>query len=306
MERDEMIMVSTQACVLPLTNGFCEFGVQLYNYQTRPDDPSLAVIVSSSQGTSTAAITTSRQVLYFNKNGRAHPFEARRLEEDRKERNVDNLPKLQLTDDEKERNVLVVFHVPLKQRMCSRVLNGFDNGFENGFVAGSDDDLEYGCADCDDDEVGASNADQPIAYQYQSFDCSESKTSYRGFDAAVLRVSQKDDGVFLSLKPDVKYVRDERFPIRCVVQTYAGTDTADVNDETIRYITQRLAKAYESSSAKGSHVVDDNNSRITAPHTGPTPPHLDMTNVCVPLTQSTPSAYTIPTISDDEKMLSCM
>lgn len=239
LPRDEKIMVSTQACVLPLTDGFCKFGVNLYNYQTRSDDPSLAVIVSSSQGSSCAAITTSNQTLYFNDKGRARPFEARRLEDDRKERKVDSLPKLQLTDEEKERNILMVFHIPLKQtKPRSERSFGFSDGCQ----------LESACYVVTNNSAKKKSA---------------AAVSSRGFDAAVLRVSSEDAGEFPVLKE--RYVRDDRFPIRCVIQTYAGTDTTTVNDETINYIVSRLSALYQTG-PQGSHVVDTGDKdRVTAP-----------------------------------------
>lgn len=234
LERDEKIMLSTQACILPLKKGFCQFGVQLFNYQTQSDDPTLAVIVSSSQGCSTSPITKRKQTLYFNKGGRSHPFEAKRLEEDRKERGVSNVPKFNLTQEEKDRNVLVVFHVPLKPQIV-RPQYGFGGGEEG---------LE-GC---------------------MMESCMSSEPVYRslGFDAAVLHISRKDMGEFPSLKPNVKYVRDDRFPIRAVVQYYCGTDSKKVDQTMVEYIVKTLSASY---TVTGSHVTGSGPSdRITTPN----------------------------------------
>lgn len=234
LPRDEKIMVSTQACVLPIKEGFCKFGLSLYNYQTREDDPSLAVIVSSAQGTSTAPVTKqSGQTLYFNQNGRSHAFEARRLEDDRRERKVENLAKLDLTAEEKQRNVLMVFHVPLKYKERPRPLYALSaNGLES-------------CA-------------------YSAAAACPARS--RGFDAAVLRVSSQDEGEFHGLNPGVTYERDDRFPIRCVIQNYAATDSTDVDDTVINYIVGRLSTVYSRAAAQGSHVVGTGDQgRVTAP-----------------------------------------
>jgi len=253
--RDEKIMVSTQACVLPLKDGVVQFGLDLYNYQTRPNDPSLAVIVSSAQGTSTAPITKqSQQTLFFNQNGRSHAFEARRLEDDRRERKVEGRAKLDLTAEEKQRNMLLVFHVPLKQKKVIRERGGY----ANACCAPSCNSYE----ECDDSY-------DPLCVAAA---CAMPQSS-RGFDAAVLRVSSQDQGAFPGLKPGVTYERDDRFPIRCVIQNYAATDATTVDDAIVDYIVGRLSTVYSRASAQGSHVVGTGDQgRLTAPQQVPGDP----------------------------------
>jgi hypothetical protein len=230
--RDESILVSTQTCILPLTNGFCNFGVKLFNNQTREDDPSLAVIVSSAQGTSTVPITTQDQTLYFNRNGKAHPFEACRLEQDRLERKVDAMSNLELTIEEKQRNVLLMFHVPLKQKSPRPFVPLY-----------------------------------PKPDQLLAAACSSTNSSgwARGFDAAMLRVGATDAGAFPSLDPNEVYERDERFPIRCVIQNYAVTDVPELSNEVLEYVCSRLKAPLEVATAHGSLVVaTGDRERITA------------------------------------------
>lgn len=249
-DRDAQIMVSTQCCVLPVTDGSCKFGIDLYNYQTREDDPSLAVIVSSSEGTSTAPITKrSGQTLFYNKNGRSHAFEAKRLEDDRRERKVQDLPKLELTEEEKQRNVLLVFHVPLKQKERPRTRGGY---FGDGCA-------EMEC--CNESLTCSYNAAAACAMPL-----GKGVTRGRGFDAAVLKVSDKDEGEFPGLKDGVTYERDDRFPIRCVIQNYAATDSTEVDDTIIDYVVKRLSTVYTRATAQGSHVVGTGDQgRVTAP-----------------------------------------
>lgn len=244
-ERDEKgILTSTQACVVPMTDGACKFGVNLFNYQTREDDPTLAVIVASAQGTSVAPITKYNQTLYFNQNGRAHAFEARRLEDDRKERKVENLKKFELTSEEKQRNVLLCFHVPLKRQKPVVDRSAY---FGSSAAAACGVQLSEECDGCADFEYVSTNSVQK---------CSRGAVRSRGLDAAVLRVSKDDEGEFVGLKPGVKYERDTRFPIRCVVQQYAASDTADVDDETVEYIVKRLSTPYTADRTQGSLVLD--------------------------------------------------
>lgn len=236
-EKDQNIMVSTQTCLLPLEDGHCKFGVKLYNYQTSLGHSTLAVIVSSAQGTSTAPIHDDNQVLYFNSNGTARPFEARRLEEDRKERGVSNLPKLKLTDAEMDRNVLLVFHVPLEP----------DPARVSMLYVDCEAEEEEECEEEEEDSM---------------------ESAPRGFDAAVLRVSAEDKGPFPTFDPSKKYKRDPRYPIRLVLQNYAGTDTAELSEETLDYVVSRLQNPYKESVAQGSHVTGSGDAnRTTVPDT---------------------------------------
>jgi hypothetical protein len=114
LERDEHILCSSQACVLPLHENEVEFNVRLFNYQTRSTDPAVLVIVASSQGTSCQVVTDRNQKLYFNKSNKAANYLAKRLTQDRKERSV--ALEGAMTEDEKDRNVLFVYQIPLKQK----------------------------------------------------------------------------------------------------------------------------------------------------------------------------------------------
>jgi hypothetical protein len=244
LPRDEKILVSTQTCVLPSA---CKFGVALFNYQTRAADPSLAVIAASAQGTSVAAITKSNQEVMFNDNGRAKLWEVKRLEDDRKERGVAGLPRLELTTEEKMRNVLFVFHVPLRQKKTpSREVLCYS--------AAAACSMNNECCDGDDGSLGV------MAFQSKS----------RGFDAAVLAVSSEDLGEFPKLPSGL--VRDDRFPVRCVIQNYAISDTDELTADDLDYIVSRLKTVYRQMTEKGSLVVGANTpNRVTEPALPPTP-----------------------------------
>lgn len=262
LPRDEKLLVSTQACFLPLQDGFCKFGVKIHNYQTSSDDPTLACIVASAQGVSCAPITEYNQTLYFNRNGRAHPFEARRLEEDRKERKVQDAKALELTSEEKQRNMLLIFHVPLKKQKVPP--RGEYHGFINTAAYDDDgDDVELGfqSASLDSDGVGALLS-------------ASSKPVFRGFDAAVLRVADEDRGAFPTFNANQKYVRDPDLPIRCTVQYYVGVDSATgIDIKAVNYVSDCLGRVsfLPGCSAQGSLVVDDPATiaaRVTAPTGG--------------------------------------
>jgi len=109
--RDTHILTYAQACVLPLKDGKVEFAVKLYNYQSRTT-PAVLVIIVSSQGTSAHYVLGRDNTLDFNKNGLKAKFLAERLRDDRAKRGVPlDGP---MTDDEKIRNALMIFQIPLK------------------------------------------------------------------------------------------------------------------------------------------------------------------------------------------------
>jgi hypothetical protein len=108
--RDNVLLTSSQACILPAENGIVEFAVKLYNYQSRYTCPSVLVIISSAEGTS-CQIVDSDTTLYINLNGKQGMYVAKRLEDDRKERGVPL--KGAITKEEKQRNVIFIYQIPL-------------------------------------------------------------------------------------------------------------------------------------------------------------------------------------------------
>jgi len=257
-ERDSKILVSTQACFLPLTEGCCEFGVKIYNYQTSTSDPTLACIVSSAQGTSCAPITQSYQTLYFNDNGRAKPFEAKRLEEDRKERKVQNTKPLELTKEEKQRNMLLIYHVPLKKQVkiqtrCFVDTSAYDSDSEDYYV------LESAAA-YDDVTLGFGSGKLQSSSVMRCMSAEPRNYESRGFDAAVLRVANKDMGAYPQFHVNQKYERDFSLPIRCTIQYYVGVDSVDgINQVAVEYIVDCLKKVQSVAApgSVGSLVTDD-------------------------------------------------
>lgn len=130
LDRDEKILTSAQACVLPLKNGQVEFNVQMYNYQSyQSDDPAILVVMSSAQGTSCQVVHGQTKIL-FNDNGTAKNMIAKRLTDDRKERGVPlDGP---MTIEEKNRNVLFIYQIPLKQK--PRQIHTYYN-YQSAYVA---------------------------------------------------------------------------------------------------------------------------------------------------------------------------
>ncbi len=123
LSRDEGVLCSSQACLLPLgEEGEVAFVPELFNYQSKEDNPTVLAIVATSQGTSAHIITTREQKLYFNRNGQATKYLAKRLSQDRAERKVSL--KGEMTTEEQDRNVLVIYQIPLKKYLAASRVSG--------------------------------------------------------------------------------------------------------------------------------------------------------------------------------------
>lgn len=241
-ERDSVILTSAQSCILPLDNGSVEFCVQLYNYQSNYDksDPAVLVIMSNSEGTSVQVVYGTTK-LYFNNNGTAFNLKAERLSDDRKKRGVEiDGP---MTDEEKNKNALFIYQIPLKQMKKSRYGSGcmlecysFEGSFE-GSIGGT----KLGC--------------RPP--------CLNNSNIYRGFEKAIISKGT-EKGIFNGIS-NIKLVRDERFPIRCTVQYYNVTDNPTISEDQLSEIAKTISNTYDTANYKGSLVLTEKSDRKTEP-----------------------------------------
>lgn len=263
-ERDTQILSSSQACILPLHDGEVEFCVSLYNYQSYLDDPAVLVIMSSSQGTS-VQIANGSQQLYLNQGGTAYSLKAKRLSDDRKERGVPlDGP---MTVDEKNRNALFIYQIPLKQKP-KPVITYFTDKPVITYFAGKPVPVPASSAGFYDD------------YGLCLETCAPKQTvkrNVRGFDKAVISKGCPK-GKFDGTK-DLVLERDERFPIRCTIQYYNVTDEPTVSETQIKEISELISKVYDTATDTGS-LVFSTSKRITEPDLMPTTiqPHVESTN----------------------------
>jgi hypothetical protein len=125
LERDSRILTSAQCCVLPLRDGKVEFAVELYNYQSRPNDPAVLVVVASTAGTSAQVLDRSGKVLFQKKDRalnymitRSQDFVVERVAELKKERPNEAVEVLEkeARAEALERGCVQIFQIPLKQR----------------------------------------------------------------------------------------------------------------------------------------------------------------------------------------------
>jgi hypothetical protein len=236
LERDEQILTSTQACILPLRDGKVEFNVKLFNYQYDEEDPAVLVIVASKNGTSVQPIVEYNQSLFFNDKGMAANFVAQRLSEHRKE--TGSTATGAMTQEEKESNVLFIFQVPLKQTKPKRVPKMYS-------MYGGGDILE--CA-----PMMPMMACMDMGYEPKCL----------GLEDAIISTGEAHS-VFKGTG-DLKLVRDERFPVRAVIQYYSVCDTADIPAEVFKSFAEKLERPYKHAVATGSLVVEKDTGRVTS------------------------------------------
>lgn len=234
LPRDTKILTSVQYCFLPLESGECEFNVQLYNYQTQnEEDPAVLVIVASDEGTSSQTVKEDQTILYFNNQGQAANYIAKRLKEVRKEEGkpVDG----PMTLEEQARNTLVIYQVPLKQtgkKFVHDPLHPRSKVTATG-IHYTERSLPMMLAAAAPDPMGADDAQLSVGKSHGKFPA----------------VTQK-------------LVRDGRYPIRATIQFYGVTDTADLPPAVYKKINGLFEALYAHWS--GGSLVVDGESRPTS------------------------------------------
>jgi hypothetical protein len=230
LPRDEKLLASAQACILPLGDDSdeVEFVPRIYNYQSSFDNSAVLVVVASSQGTSAHVVTERAQKLYFNSNGKAVEFCATRLSQDRIDRGITNAA-CSMTADEIDRNVLLVFQIPLKQKQPT-------------YDSSEEEDMSFG--------------------MFESLGCTPNVRA-KGMENAMIRASTVVQGPFRGLGNHL-LERDDRYPIRLTYQFYKITDEVNLKVEDVQEISQRIHSVYEAGSNQSSLVLQ-NTKRQTEP-----------------------------------------
>lgn len=247
--RDTHVLTSAQACVLPLEHGKVEFGVRLYNYQSK-SEPAVLVVVASAQGTSAHVVLGRDNILKFNKGGLAAEFVAERLRDDRERRGV--AVSGAMSAEEKVRNVLMIFQIPLKVKETTR-------GGVMYFGAITDSIPESMCYAASAPAAGCASSSLRLG--------GVSKSMQRGMDHAMVSTSE-GRGSFPSLARWT-IERDERMPIRCTLQYYHVSDTADVTSSDMAEIASEVTRH----KPVGSLVVEE--TRRPTEHSAPAPTFIE-------------------------------
>ena len=110
--------------------------------------------------------------------------------------------------------------------------------------------------------------EESFSYNLEMANCSSSSglknaVRSRGLEKAVLSRGQyinKFTGT-----NNLTLERDEQFPIRCTVQYYNVTDSAEVTEIQIKEISETIANTYKTATATGSLVLNNTSDRPTEP-----------------------------------------
>lgn len=272
--QNEKILCSTQACFLPAEKNEVNFNVRLFNYQSSINNPAVLVIIASNQGTSAMILDNRTTDIYFNKNGKAHDFIAERLKEERIRQGKSTSDPM--TNEEKQRNILFIYQIPLKTKSVPRSTNSYGSigsanksygGIDSIFNSiGSIGSVGYGSIGSAKKSSILENTfyDSESAYVGDSVNQTKGvKREKLGLDNAMLRVSDNDKGEFKGVGSK-KLERDFNYPIRCTIQYYWITDTEKLTEPQIKEIAEQLEVFYNKSENKSS-LVFSNTDRPTEP-----------------------------------------
>ncbi|MFZ5482039.1 MAG: hypothetical protein ACOZNI_35085 [Myxococcota bacterium] len=229
-DRDEDVLVSAQACFLPIPrSGEATFTPVLYNYQSYADNPAVLTIVATREGTSMQVVENEggylSEVLWFNEDGERAPFTATRLSDFRAQGGDATS-----TGHEKGLDMVLVIQVPLKQK-----------------APPPRHDL-WGAGGAWEMEESA-----PMA--------AASKSADSDVEQAVIGHGETE-GPHKEIA-DLDIERDPRFPVRVTVQFYKATSTGEVTDADIRDIRRQIDRVYADASYVGSLVSDGYTGRST-------------------------------------------
>jgi len=251
--RDTKILTSAQCCILPADkDGSVEFNARLFNYQSYSDNPAVLVIVVSANGTSAQVVTEYQQKLYFNEGEMAANFVAKGLTQHRLIQGITDEKALKETMnlEEKEQNSLLIFQIPLKQKVVKR-------NYDSMCLESCSMAMPPGCA-----------------------------SASSNFSAMSMKSANFEDAIISTGKAHSKFIgtgdfaleRDTRYPIRCTIQMYKISNTNDISEQQFSEIAEKINNIYNKSDVYGSLVVDGMTNRITEPVL---PPHTVIPEIVI-------------------------
>lgn len=231
-QRDEKVLVSAQACFLPIPkSGKATFNPVLFNYQSMSGDPAVLTILATREGTSTTIIDNKRdafregsawgQRLFHNQDGMRASLTGERYSDF----GVSNPTGGKGGDkDISGMNMVLLIQVPLKQKNPMR-----SGGFGGGVMA--------------------------------SPTMESTKSRRSDVENAVIGHGELE-GPFTEID-NLKIERDTRFPVRVTVQFYKATSNGVVTEADMKQIKSEIDSVYEQSDEVGSLVTGGNTVRIT-------------------------------------------
>lgn len=232
-ERDSKVLVSAQACFLPIPKtGKATFNPVLFNYQSMSGDPAVLTILATREGTSTTIIDNKRdafnqggawgQRLFHNQGGMRASLTGERFSDF----GIANpTPEKQGEKDISGMNMVLLIQVPLKQKTPMRS-GGFGGGAMPAMSAPAGETAKK--SDVENAVIGHG----------------------------------KIEGPFTEIG-NLKIERDTRFPVRVTVQFYKATSNGAVNEADMKTIKSEINSVYEQSDSVGSLVTGGETGRIT-------------------------------------------
>ncbi|MDX9720726.1 MAG: hypothetical protein RBU37_08255 [Myxococcota bacterium] len=244
-ERDTHVLVSAQACFLPIPRGGAvEFNPVLFNYQSYKDHPAVLTILVTPEGSSATIIDNVRdgfasggtwgQRLFHNKNGQRALLKGERVSDLKvrsplpQQNNGASQDNGNSAAGESGVNMVMLIQVPLVH------------------------EAELELEECEASVMAAA----PMAL-------AEGKSDTE--DAAIS--SGRVEGSYTEID-NLAIERDTRFPIRVTVQFYKATSTGEVNPQDLDAISGQIERVYAEADYVGSLVVDGRVGRPTE-HDGP-------------------------------------
>jgi hypothetical protein len=241
-ERDSHVLVSAQACFLPIPRaGTATFNPVLFNYQSYPGDPAVLTLLATPEGTSITVIDNQRdsvesgglwgQRLFFNRNGERASLTGQRLSDVMAEAGPRPGDDVAPAEDTAGLNLVMLIQVPLKQRSPW------------GNVGGN--------------ELMSLMTAPSVAVSESASDVEAAVIGHGPVEGPFTEI----DGLEIERDPD--------YPIRVTVQFYKATSNGVVSEADIAEIRQQIDRVYGDGDYVGSLVVDGPSQRPTE-HDGPT------------------------------------
>lgn len=238
-QRDSKVLVSAQACFLPIPKGgLATFNPVLFNYQSGKKNPAVLTVLATREGTSATIIDNSRdafetgavwgQRLFHNANGERASLTGQRESDfaGGKTAGTPSVGNSNVRKPEAGLNMVLLIQVPLKHKEIKReFLLGLS------LAAGEDESV------------------------------SKEARRYSNVENAVIGHGDLE-GPFTEID-NLPIERDPRFPVRVTVQFYKATDNGVANEKDLKSIREQIDRVYNQSDYVGSLVTQGETGRIT-------------------------------------------
>jgi len=234
--RDGEVLVSAQACLLPVAAGAAvSFAPVLFNYQAMAGDPAVLVIMATPEGTSAQVMSANAaasagvyhgQRLFFNRDGQRAPLRARRFSDVQGQAPSEPNAAQSLTSAQADGlSMVLIIQVPLLQHSPPM--------------------------------REAAPCAAPVACVAQ-----EDRACTDGVTETAVVTSGAVEGPWLGLD-HCTIARDPRFPIRATVQFYQATSSPDLTAGDVQRLGMAIDRIYLDADAVGSLVVAGATGRMT-------------------------------------------